>query len=389
MQSVHDAFLELVCVQGFLHDNFEKLEPRDSEEVQALFIRAAKVGDGGHDDDHEYRLFTDFKMSPISDLDLSQLSPLFAYRLDGNEIVNDNVSAERFIAEVEEYCRSSPFPIRKVAIGMTCCAETNEDDAEAEFTGLVAELFIIDPAVVWDDILTRLLADLSVDDAWLTTIGGTLLASHRMGCRGVSDCTGCRAVYVANKANYRNERREGNWDRIVHIDLAKKDFDGIDITDPAAVKTQFHLSDIKIQSRSDLRSCLYDSEERLEDDPEADAMERLIDNTPPEKFVLTLHLFGFDTCPDEDCDCSAGTIRAEYMTYFRGVMCSKVQGKKSLKSSSSLESLTHHCGNCQKKATTTVFLACSKCRSERYCGRDCQVTHWPTHKLVCGRLLVD
>lgn len=28
---------------------------------------------------------------------------------------------------------------------------------------------------------------------------------------------------------------------------------------------------------------------------------------------------------------------------------------------------------------------CSRCRSVKYCGRDCQKQHWPTHKLLCGK----
>ena len=27
---------------------------------------------------------------------------------------------------------------------------------------------------------------------------------------------------------------------------------------------------------------------------------------------------------------------------------------------------------------------CSRCRSERYCGRECQVKHWPGHKEACN-----
>ena len=26
---------------------------------------------------------------------------------------------------------------------------------------------------------------------------------------------------------------------------------------------------------------------------------------------------------------------------------------------------------------------CSRCHSERYCGRECQVKHWPEHKRRC------
>jgi hypothetical protein len=34
---------------------------------------------------------------------------------------------------------------------------------------------------------------------------------------------------------------------------------------------------------------------------------------------------------------------------------------------------------CRKVASFT----CSKCKIQRYCSRDCQVKHWPTHKANC------
>eukprot|EP00884_Botryococcus_braunii_P001214 jgi/Botrbrau1/11093/Bobra.0219s0004.2 len=42
------------------------------------------------------------------------------------------------------------------------------------------------------------------------------------------------------------------------------------------------------------------------------------------------------------------------------------------------------CATCGKAVGGAVKLReCSKCRAVRYCGRDCQVAHWPVHKLVC------
>ena len=37
------------------------------------------------------------------------------------------------------------------------------------------------------------------------------------------------------------------------------------------------------------------------------------------------------------------------------------------------------CGSCGKPATQR----CSKCRSEWYCGRECQIKGWKTHKEIC------
>jgi hypothetical protein len=40
------------------------------------------------------------------------------------------------------------------------------------------------------------------------------------------------------------------------------------------------------------------------------------------------------------------------------------------------------CANCGKEATNR----CSKCKSEWYCGRDCQIRRWKQHKEVCAKL---
>lgn len=42
------------------------------------------------------------------------------------------------------------------------------------------------------------------------------------------------------------------------------------------------------------------------------------------------------------------------------------------------------CGYCEK--VVTGKLQCSKCKSAVYCGRECQVAHWPEHKKICKSL---
>jgi len=39
------------------------------------------------------------------------------------------------------------------------------------------------------------------------------------------------------------------------------------------------------------------------------------------------------------------------------------------------------CGWCD--STPSKFYRCSICHIEKYCGRECQRSHWPTHKKVC------
>ena len=39
------------------------------------------------------------------------------------------------------------------------------------------------------------------------------------------------------------------------------------------------------------------------------------------------------------------------------------------------------CAVCQKPNSRQ---RCARCRNERYCGRECQVNHWPKHKKKCN-----
>lgn len=41
---------------------------------------------------------------------------------------------------------------------------------------------------------------------------------------------------------------------------------------------------------------------------------------------------------------------------------------------------TFACNNCSKECHKT----CTLCQNARYCGKECQTAHWPTHKLTCS-----
>ena len=380
---IHEPFDVLAdAVPGFFNENRQKFErcEGDDNTVQAVFITAVEDGTPVAGDTH-FRLWTGFKLNVLSALDLAENSQLHAYRINGTEIVDDDdVSPASFMAAVEEYCRTATFAIRNIAIGLTFCAQPPTDASQAIYR-LVADVFIVDPYVVSDHVLTRLLDDLASDDQWLTTVGGLLLTSHRLGCKGVHDCAGCRAAYAQGKEEQRQTRRRGNWDRIVHVDLNKdEDFKGVDLSDPAAVKAAFHEKSLGAQTRGDLRTCMRGRDEPM-DDEEANPLEDMLDNTPLDKFVMTLHLFGFNSCRHkDDCSCGAGSIRAQYMSFYRGVVCKEIKDRKG----SRLETTIRECGNCQAKSTTTPFRACAKCRTVRYCSRECQVAHWTEHRLVCN-----
>ena len=41
----------------------------------------------------------------------------------------------------------------------------------------------------------------------------------------------------------------------------------------------------------------------------------------------------------------------------------------------------YYCLHCLEEVSTT--LRCSRCETAIYCGRECQVKHWPVHKNSC------
>ena len=40
----------------------------------------------------------------------------------------------------------------------------------------------------------------------------------------------------------------------------------------------------------------------------------------------------------------------------------------------------------QEQSGEKKFQYCSKCRSVCYCSKECQIAHWPDHKLICHKL---
>mmetsp|Transcript_6638 Transcript_6638/g.11456 ORF Transcript_6638/g.11456 Transcript_6638/m.11456 type:complete len:273 (+) Transcript_6638:129-947(+) len=48
--------------------------------------------------------------------------------------------------------------------------------------------------------------------------------------------------------------------------------------------------------------------------------------------------------------------------------------------------MSRACAHCLKSEEEEKFKTCGKCKSALYCGRDCQVAAWPTHKGECKRI---
>ncbi|XP_071447066.1 zinc finger MYND domain-containing protein 10 [Hetaerina americana] len=62
-------------------------------------------------------------------------------------------------------------------------------------------------------------------------------------------------------------------------------------------------------------------------------------------------------------------------------IANSLSGAYDLSKLASLLQMDNYCSNgCASKATRR----CSRCKTEWYCGRECQVKHWPKHKVSCN-----
>lgn len=48
--------------------------------------------------------------------------------------------------------------------------------------------------------------------------------------------------------------------------------------------------------------------------------------------------------------------------------------------------LPNQCANCGKGPESGKLMACGKCKTVKYCGRDCQVANFKEHKTLCRSL---
>ncbi|SMR49554.1 unnamed protein product [Zymoseptoria tritici ST99CH_1A5] len=71
----------------------------------------------------------------------------------------------------------------------------------------------------------------------------------------------------------------------------------------------------------------------------------------------------FNPCKGQDKEPVASQKAAGYMRYFPDGLCS-------------------FCG-CRKGEDSEALLVCSRCKSQRYCGKDCQKMAWRYHKKEC------
>ena len=52
------------------------------------------------------------------------------------------------------------------------------------------------------------------------------------------------------------------------------------------------------------------------------------------------------------------------------------------------KTLTDKCSNpeCKTAASDSALMECSQCHDARYCGRECQTSHWNEHKVRCKEI---
>lgn len=63
--------------------------------------------------------------------------------------------------------------------------------------------------------------------------------------------------------------------------------------------------------------------------------------------------------------------------------------KTILKLVSKILFIADYCRQCEKSLEEADILRCSRCKVAKYCGKDCQVNHWRTHKVFCNSAVMN
>jgi hypothetical protein len=63
--------------------------------------------------------------------------------------------------------------------------------------------------------------------------------------------------------------------------------------------------------------------------------------------------------------------------------------KTILKLVSKILFIADYCRQCEKGLEEADILRCSRCKVAKYCGKDCQVIHWRTHKVFCNSAVMN
>lgn len=49
-------------------------------------------------------------------------------------------------------------------------------------------------------------------------------------------------------------------------------------------------------------------------------------------------------------------------------------------------SKTGICGGCGKREHSSRLKVCTRCKTQQYCSKACQVSNWPIHKVMCKKI---
>jgi len=84
-------------------------------------------------------------------------------------------------------------------------------------------------------------------------------------------------------------------------------------------------------------------------------------------------------------DLNSGSIRDALKFYSKRVPCSCLKGMyREARRAIPKMGLCWYCGQKRERVALSV---CSRCMVMQYCSRECQVAHWPKHKVDCGNLV--
>lgn len=83
--------------------------------------------------------------------------------------------------------------------------------------------------------------------------------------------------------------------------------------------------------------------------------------------------------------CLSRAIDVYEAVWSRGTQRESKEEMQTMKTVLAAQALSVEKGMCVLCKKTNSGSLCARCQGVKYCGKDCQVAHWKTHKLYCGK----